>query len=186
MMSLTRLFPVAALAMLAAGCTDVRVVEPGSGQSYYDGVFEYATRDGSIKTVVVGAPFVPGATNVAALTTETMKGANRGPTVDFVPVSWPQSDGGYRVVVVFNGATAFTAEDVCKLGAELPTAPTAAETTMDISFCIGKDLISSAKGYTKPLAGPQDPRYRDLVRGTTLAMIPPADINKLSGGEVNP
>lgn len=175
-------FTVASLVFVAA-CSDVWVLEPGFGQNYYEGAFEYAAKDGSVNAVVLGSPYPGAGEGVPALTAATMKGATRGAEVDFMPVAWTEPDNAYRVVVVFNGRAPFVAEDLCRNAPGVGTVDAPARTTMDIAFCQGNHLISSARGYTAPLTGSQDPRYRRLVREVALAMIPVADLNRIGDGD---
>ncbi|MGZ0246603.1 MAG: hypothetical protein ACKVH1_11710 [Alphaproteobacteria bacterium] len=42
------------VAGLATGCSSVRVIDHEGGQNYYEGAFEFATLDGTIRTHVVG------------------------------------------------------------------------------------------------------------------------------------
>lgn len=171
---------LASLTLTVAGCDSVRVIEPGDGQNYYDGAFEYATQGGEIDTIVLGSPFGPAASNVPALTTDHMKGATRGRVVTFAPVDWSTPGDAFRVVVLFNGAPPFTADDVCSNGTDIGTNSADASTPMFAAFCQGAHLISFAHGAVGNLKGPDDPRFRDLVRQVTLAMIPAVDKNEIS------
>jgi hypothetical protein len=54
---------LAVAGLITAGCSQVKVIDTEYGQNYYDGAFEFATMDGSLKTAVVGSPFAAEATN---------------------------------------------------------------------------------------------------------------------------
>ena len=175
-----------ALGLLAmtAGCSGVRVYEPLDGQNYYDGAFQYATQKHEIDTVVLGTPFGPAASDdIAAITTAHMKGATEGPVVSFKPVAWAgagDGNNGFRVVVLFDGKSPFIDDDLCKDGPSIETAPGASPVTMHAAFCEGPNLISSASGEVGSLSGPQDPKFRQLVREVAHAMIPAVDKNAIS------
>jgi hypothetical protein len=173
---------MAAIALFLSACSGVRVIEIVGTQNYYNGAFEFATQSGSIKTIVLGSPFGKEAGPIDAVTTGYMKGANRGPVVTFEPARWTKPGNAFRVVVVFNGRVPFGHEAICKYGPDIGSDPGLATARMDAAFCQGDYLLSSAEGYVDGLTGPDDPRFGELVKAVTLALIPAIDYHQ-DGGE---
>lgn len=172
-----------ALAAAVAGCTGVRIYEPLDGQNYYDGAFEYATRDGEIDTVVLGSPAGPASADFAEATATQMKGATPGRVVTFRPVPWTAPDDRrFRIVALFNGKPPFVDSDLCQNGPGIGVSPGTGLVSMHAAFCQGGHLISSAHGLADNLNGPGDPQFRELVRGVAFAMIPYYDKDRVDGG----
>lgn len=172
----------AALA-LAAGCNDVRIIETYDEPSYYEGAFEFATQNGEIKTTVLGTPFGRNE-EITPVTTGHMRGATLGRTVTFTPAGWTVDENVFRVVVLFNGKSPYSRSDLCRKGPELATEMSnGAPVRMEAAFCQGPHLLSFAEGTAANVKDLDDPRFRELVRGVALAMIPPNDTNKAGSGE---
>lgn len=173
---------------LVTGCASVRIYDANDGQNYYDGAFEYATQEGSISTVVLGSPVTAPGANFAQRATGLMTGATRGRLVTFQPADWTAPDiKTFRVVALFNGKQPFTDEDICKSAQSVNIEPVRATATLDMAFCQGPHLLSAASGSVNDLKSLDDPRFAELVRGVSLAMIPRADLNEISNdGSVVP
>ena len=104
-----------------------------------------------------------------------MQGQNLGPPATFVTHHSKQTLPPYRVVVVFNAETYVSEYDMCRGVAKVPTAAQPGSLRMDMVFCIGDALKTHAAGYVQGLKGTGDPRFKKLVRGVTLALIPIQD-----------
>lgn len=173
----------AAMVAAVAGCTGVRIYEPLDGQNYYDGAFEYATQSGEIDTVVLGSPTGSASADFAAETAAQMKGATPGRVVTFKPIPWSAPDKRrFRIVALFNGKPPFVDSDLCQNGPEIDVNPGIEAVSMHAAFCQGGHLISSAHGRASNLTGPDDPQFRELVRGVAHAMIPYYDKDRVDGG----
>ncbi len=169
---------IVAPALALGACSSVRINENHDSQNYYDGAFEFATQSGSIKTVVIGSPFGKDDRSIADKTTALMKGATPGSVVTFEPSDWTKADNSFRVVVLFNGRMPYDQDAISKKGPEIGTDPGRSTVRMDAALCHGDYLISSADGSVDGLKGPDDPRFRELVRGVALAMIPAYNYNR--------
>ncbi len=172
---------ISLLAALSGGCSTVRIVDLGGGQNYYDGAFEFATKDGKINTHVVGSPFSAAAGNFKNTVTSMMYGSTFGRNVKFV--SSPPNTEKYRfhVVVTFNVTRSINMADLCENPTRLKSDPTRKTTSMEAIFCQGGYPLSYASGYVSGLTGPSDPRFAQLVREVTLSMIPRYDDTRSSG-----
>lgn len=158
----------------------VVIYEPNYAQLYSQGDFEFAAQRGEIKTAVKGSPFgiadEPFADKVMAM----MNGANWGPRVDYTrnPTRIPPdtSESRFHVEIVFNPAANFAARSACGEPMKSPVTATGPDVYMVAAFCFGDRLMSESAGRATGLTGPDDPRFRSLVRGVTLALIPVIDM----------
>lgn len=164
---------VAALALLAA-CDGVIVTQPVGPQRYSNGDFEYAARNGAMKTEVVGNPF-GAAPNFAPLVIEYMQNANRSVPVKFVLAPEGGGSAPFHVVMAFNPPQGSVARDACSQAGSLPTATRTTAVYLFSVFCSGDVPMSEASGTVADLTGPDDPKLRSLVRQVTYALIPGYD-----------
>ena len=185
-MRITIIAAIAAIAGLLGACNAVRVINSGGYQNYYDGAWEYATQDQKVDLVVLGSSFDAASVNFPVLVAENMKGATRGRTITFNPVGWTKPDNSFRVIALFNGKSPFIAENVCQSGNAIMTDPAAETASLYLTFCQGEYLISYANGLSPKPKSPEDPKFRELIRSVALAMIPPADYDRLDGGGMIP
>jgi hypothetical protein len=165
---------ITALGLLAA-CDGVVVTEPVGAQRYSNGDFEYAARNGEMKTEVAGNPFGGTAPNFAPLVTEYMQNANRSIPVRFVLEPQGKGSAPYHVVMAFNPPRGYLARDACSQAGSLPTAPGTGSVYLFSVFCSGDVALSEASGSVANLSGPDDPKLRSLVRQVTYALIPGYD-----------
>jgi hypothetical protein len=165
---------VTALALLA-GCDGVVVTEPVGVQRYSNGDFEYAARNGVMKTEIVGNPFGGAAPNFAPRVIEYMQNANRGIPVKFALEPEGRGSAPYHVVMAFNPSRGSLARDACSQAGSLPTSPGTGSVFLFSVFCAGDVALSEASGSVANLSGPDDPRLRSLVRQVTYALIPGYD-----------
>ena len=181
---LRTLVTLSAVAVIGTGCSSIKVIDSEPTTVYYDGAFEYATQSGKIKTAIYGSPFDDKASDPFANTvTATMKGANFGREVTYVP-SAPNTDKkAFHIVAVFNGVAPFSDADACENVSEIATRPNAKTTTMHAIFCHGAYPLSSATGFVDNLKDPSDPRFQQLVRQVAQAMIPRFDEQNSSGDD---
>jgi hypothetical protein len=113
-----------------------------------------------------------------------MYGQTRGAPVTFSKSPAPgKTDPQYKVVVAFNAPPGVSAFDLCKKGANTPTRRNDGELNMAIAFCIGDDLKSDTSGFTSSVAESGAPRFAQLVREVTLAMIPVQDAEDAGEGD---
>lgn len=174
-MKLRSLGTVLAIAILSAGCSVVRVVDHEGGQNYYDGAFEFATQDGTIKTHVVGSPFAEPDQNFAPSVTANMKGTTRGRDISFIPSPRNTTKHAFHVVVVFNGQNPLIEAEICQNADEVKTTPALRTTSMLAVFCQDGFPLSYSAGFVDGLDSPADPRFPQLVKQVSRAMVPGYD-----------
>ena len=183
-MNLRALFWVIVLGAVSAGCTTVRVIDHDGGQNYYDGAFEFATKEGKINTHVAGTPFLATADDFNNQVTTIIYGANFGKNVNYIP-SPPNTDKyGYHIVIAFNVVEPVSIEDICQNAGPVKFEPGRDTTSMQGIFCQGAYPLSYASGYVSGLTGPSDPNFTTLLREVALAMIPRYDDYK--SGDFSP
>jgi hypothetical protein len=159
---------------LVSGCEGVMVYEPMYTQLYSNGSFDYAARNGVMKTEIVGDPF-GGAPNFAEKVTDYLYGATRSVPVKFA--LQPQGTGSapYHVVMIFNAPAGATSDQACAQR----VAPAAGRSPDAIhvlaAFCSGDLAMSEAGGRAAGVTGPDDPKFRSLVRQVAYGLIPPYD-----------
>ncbi len=180
-MKIRSLSAVLLIAVLAAGCSVVRVIDHEGGQNYYEGAFEYATLDGTIKTHVVGSPFTEADPSFARTVTAYMKGATRGRDVTFIPSPRNTTKHAFHVVIVFNGKNPLIETEVCENADEIATVPSPNNTVMFAVFCQDGYPLSYAAGFVDGLTSPADPRFEQLVKQVSRAMTPGYDDFRSSG-----
>ena len=163
------------IAALSAGCSAVRVIDYAGGQNYYDGAFEFATLDGTINTHVVGSPFAESDPPLARAVTTFMKGATRGREVTFIPSPRNTTKHAFHIVVVFNGKHPLVETEICQNADEVVTTPSTQTTSMLAVFCQDGHPLSYSTGYVGGLRSPADPRFRQLIKQVSRAMIPGYD-----------
>jgi hypothetical protein len=168
----------AALAGVLAGCSGNSVsvtdqVPPAP--NYYDGDFEYATRNGAIRTEVVGQPFVVSPDALKARVLQLMDKQNRGVPANFVATNGNDTDPLYKVVAAFNLSGGYSGRDLCRGTTGLPSRGPGTPVTLDMAFCIGDQLKTEVQGRVGVVSGLDDPKFAALVRQTTLGLIPAQD-----------
>ncbi len=168
----------AALALTGTvGCAGnlVLINDPVFQQLYTVEDFSLAARNGEIMTRVFGDPFAAPREGFAARVTGMMKGANLGREVTYTGAPAGGGSGNYHVALAFNPTPRTTADEICAGPPSDPMASGAGPVTLLAAFCHGHGLRSTASGHARNLSGPDDPRFRELVRGVTLALFPAYD-----------
>ena len=187
---MNRMLTLGAVSLMALGmgaCTGVMVDDsPGPRYSYFDGDFEYATRDGAIVTVITGPTFGMPKDRFDSMVLANMQGQNPGPPARFV--AQPErggTDPAFKVVVAFNAAKYVSGWEMCKHGDKTPTEEGAGRNAeMAIAFCIGDTPKSDAFGVAYGVSRADDAQFATLVRQVTRAIVPIGD--NLEQGESDP
>lgn len=180
-MKLRASLPLLLTGVLLAGCTTVHVVDSAGGQNYYDGAFEYATKDGEIKTYIAGTPFSSPQSKFNKTVLSTLYGSNVGQKVKFTEATPNTTKYGFHVVIAFNATNTLSVADICEDARQLKTATSGPTTSMQAIFCQGAHPISYSSGYVGNLKSTSDPAFRQLVRQVALAMVPGYDDFHSSG-----
>jgi len=166
---------------LLGGCDGVIVYEPIYAQMYSNGSFEYAARNGVIKTEVVGDPF-GGSPNFAERVADYLYGATRSVPVKFALQPDGRGSAPYHVVMVFNAPAGATSDQACAQRVT-PTAGRTSDTIQVLAaFCSGDLAVSEAGGRAGGITGPDDPKFRSLVRQVAYSLIPPYDRRDVGAG----
>jgi hypothetical protein len=170
------LIPIASVAaFVLAGCDSVvKVYEPLYPTSYSDGELEYAARGGALKVDVRGNPFSMIPEEFAERVIAEMKGATRGPEVNFSGSPPGAGSAPYRVVMMFDARANANGNDVCAEKAE--TLP-AREKVLRLltAFCNGDVALTESIGWVSDVTGPDDEKFRELIRQTALGLLPVHD-----------
>ena len=168
--------PIMALAsqLGLVACDEVVVTEPVGPQRYTDGDFQLAARNGEVKTEVFGNPFGDNA-GFAAVVVEHMLNAHRGPPARFALDPTGSGSAPYRVVMVFNPPSEATADQACARAASLAAVRGGLSTNLLAVFCNGDTALSQAMGRVRGATGPQDRKFRSLVRQVAYSLIPARD-----------
>jgi len=171
----------------AAACTNVPVVyESGPASSnYMDGEFEYAAKDGQIRTEVLGNPFGVPKDRVESAVTAAMRGANRGPEVAFstqpgAAAASSYAASPYKVVVAFDVPAGLVNDSICASPGAYP-ARSGGAISMTAAFCRNGSLMSQASAHVDSPVAVDSPGFRTMVRDATYAMIPPIDRKNVGG-----
>ena len=180
-MNIRTIIAISLLGAISVGCTGVRVIDNGGGQNYYQGSFEFATKEGAIDTYVVGKPFPNAQEKFTKSVTSMMYGATIGRDVKFVAAGPNTTKYGFHVVIAFNAIAPISVEDICADAPQLKTEPNRQTTSMQAIFCQGGYPISYARGFVDGIRSTTDPKFRDLVRQVAFAMIPGYDDYRSSG-----
>ena len=177
----------AAASLMLGGCSGIVVYDPpGPQTAFFDGDFEYATHKGAIVTEVRGNPFAMPRDRFRDAVLGHMKGANKGIPADFVAAASARTILPYKVVAAFNVDPATSADELCG-GTAQTAAASAAGARLDMVFCFGDDVKTEVAGTATGVKSTNDPRFRELVRLVTLALIPAQDAEDAgdNGGPVN-
>lgn len=181
MVRVSRLAVLAAVLGIAA-CGSVIVQEPVFTQVYYDGAFEYAASKGELHTEIDGNPLGLPKNRFDALVTATMKGANFGPEVTYTTGRSERTLKPFKVVMLFNAPPSASAIEAC---AENRKPLSAGDMSGGVSllsvFCQWGRVLSEAEGTVSGMRGPDDPRFRDLVRQVTASLFPVYDHYDVGG-----
>ncbi len=162
---------VAGVVVAQVGCAfGVVVYEPLYPQSYTTGEFFYAARGGEMLVDVRGEPFAISPERFADRVVTDMAGATRGPEVTFTTVSSDAGSAPYRVVMLFNGPTVL-ADEACA-GTPTRSSPNSNRVTLLSVFCNGDVALAESEGWANDVAGPDDDKFRELVRQVAFALIP--------------
>ena len=175
--------PLAGTLLMLGGCFGFGVIihEPVGGQNIADGDFDYAARNGEVRTAVFGNPFGAPTGGFTATVTRNMRGANPGKPVAFTPRPTGGGSGAYHVVMLFNPDRAATANDACANASNVPTAPGHDPVNLFSAFCIGDTPLSSAGGLANGVSSPEDQNFRELVQQVTQALFPIYDHFDIGG-----
>lgn len=186
-MNLRVLFPVLLFGAVSAACAAVKVVEHTDSQNYYDGAFEYATKDGKINTYIAGSPFAgkDAEEKFKNSVFSMLYGSTFGRNINFNPAKPNSAKYGFHVVVTFNAVNNLSVGDICEDATQIKSRPNLKTTSMLSVFCQGAHPISYSRGYVASLSGPDDPKLDSLVKGVALAMIPLYDDHH-SANDISP
>ena len=148
-----------------AGPNGVSIVE--DQQTGFFASEEYA-RDastGPMLVVVRGAAFGYDPTTLANLVVNNMQGADWGPHARFTPVAGPNTARMYFYVMAINPPRDLTGAALCARPSQ-PIAPgpvAAGEIRLEAALCRFNKVATSVAGRATDVAGPADPKFRELI-----------------------
>lgn len=162
---------VCLLALTMAGCApDGSRIHYTHYGSYSGSIAHYGARNGEMALAVFGNP--TGASNAvfAAAVADALQGTHVNHDVVFVPTDPPPMDG-YRTVAVFGGTTQ---QDICGSNPIAPATPVPGTPGgLGAAYCYEGDVLSFVSARHQPLAGPDDPELRRLLRWVGRELFPP-------------
>jgi hypothetical protein len=177
---------VLGLPMVLAACeTMVIVGEPVMNLNYTVDDFEYASRNGEIRTRIGDDPFGGPHAAFSEQVTKFMYGANFGVDVVFTPSPRGKGSGRHHVVMLFNSPISTDERDLCGADARPPTLLPTNTLRLISVFCYEDEMLSTADGRIFGVENLQEPRFRDLVRQVTLALFPGNDDLEVGGDEIS-
>ncbi|NQU62001.1 MAG: hypothetical protein HQ512_12790 [Rhodospirillales bacterium] len=169
------------LPVLTACQGAVIVRAPIPNLNYIVDDFDYASRNGEIRTRVGDDPFGGPHAEFSAKVTKLMYGANVGGDVVFTSSPQGKGSGRHHVVMLFNPPISADEEDFCGPKVQIPTLPLTNALRLVSTFCYEDQMLSTADGQVSGVRSPQSPLFRKLVRQVTLALFPPVDHLDVSG-----
>ncbi len=171
-----RMIVLFAMLPFLAACQGMVIVgEPVFGQVYTVDDFNYASRNGEIRTRIGDDPFGGPHAEFSAKVTELMYGANIGGDVVFTPSPRGKGSGRHHVVMLFNPPISADETDFCVSNASYPTLELTNALRLVAAFCSGDTLLSTANGKVFGVRSMHAPLFRKLVRQVTLALFPAYD-----------
>lgn len=181
-----KFYPLVLLVLLPAlaACGGAVIVnDPVDQLNYTVDDFDYASRNGEIRTRVGRNPFGGPREKFSARVTELMYGAHFGGDVVFTPSPRGKGSGRHHVVMLFNPPIGADEEDFCGRNARVPTLPLTGALRLVSVFCYENQMLSTAAGRVSGVRGPGAPLFRKLVRQVTLALFPAFDHLDVGGDE---
>jgi hypothetical protein len=94
----------------------------------------------------------------------------------FALAASPKTDPNYKIVMMFNPASAVSGNTLCAKSQSLPPTPVTRASLL-AAFCRGDVAISESNGWVR-LSGPEDPNFARLIDAVTLTLFPRADIRR--------
>ncbi len=165
---------VLALAALAlAACeTGVIVTNEYVTPAWYPGYLSYTAGRGGMLVEVIGSPFenVP-QEQLEAVVAEVMEGSHFGPEMPFFTEPPEGFNSPMRLRVLMNPAAATSGKLLCE-NPNQPQQKQAGRTSALAAFCLLEDRLSTARGIVAEAKGPQDPRFKALMRQLSVLLFP--------------
>lgn len=169
-MSMMRLFAAGCTAAFLAACSNVSLQSEYNPSSYDYRNFATYHGDRDTHVDVYGNPFGMDASTFAEAVTDHMQGANFGRPTNFTTAPGPSAERNLRVVMAFNSPMA--TYNLCE------ARPTGGGERSDglvlkAAWCFDDREDSTVEARIAGATGPNDPRFRALVRETVLNLFPP-------------
>jgi hypothetical protein len=162
---------LAAIAMSA--CDAVTTYGPVQSKSPIPEQHLYiAAEKGAIVAQVRGNPFPIPDAQLAEIVRGHMRNATLGPFVRFVAAPGADTVEPYRVAVAFNAAPGAHFRNLCANDAGSSAKGGTGYMTVSMGFCFGSDQISGTWGSVRGVTGPDDPKFRALIRETAITLVP--------------
>lgn len=160
--------------VLLAGCDDQVMVD--KAESYHTDVRAVLTQArgaGDILLVVDGADSVGSPAAVRQAVRAAMQGrpGSLNPSYTLDPAEAGQATS--VVHVVLNGPKAMNGSDICR--GEGAASSRDDETRAALAFCQGERALSLIMGRAPKVAGPDDPKFTELLQTVARELFPAAD-----------
>lgn len=161
---------VALISGLAACAGDVRTHNEYFG-SWDPATVDYMAGEGAVLTEVKGNPFNAPKTEVEQAVTSAMYKAHFGSPVPFVTEVPADHRSPYRVVILFNPDRSVNPARLCREDVAAGSG-TPGEVRLLAAVCARDYRETSVAGRASNVSGPQDPKFRQLVRAMTSRLLP--------------
>ncbi len=164
-------FALAALGL--TGCdTAVMVSNEHVTPAWYPGYLNYTASRGGMLVEVIGSPFenVP-QDQLEQAVAEVMEGSHFGPQMPFFTEPPEGFNSPMRLRVLMNPAAATSGKLLCE-NPNQPQQKQAGRTSALAAFCLLEDRLSTARGVVAEAKGPDDPRFRALMRQLSVLLFP--------------
>ena len=122
-------------------------------------------------TEISGNPFDVPREDLDRAITQAMKGAHFGPTVDFITTPPEDYKVPYRVVMVFDAAQGHTEAKLCRSDHGIKPR-TGDRVRVHAALCARESPLTAVSGSVAEADGPDDPRFRRLIRQITTNRRP--------------
>ena len=171
-----RLIVLSILLPVLTACQGAVIVRaPIPNLNYTVDDFDYASRNGEIRTRIGRNPFGGPHAAFSTRVTDHMYGANIGGDVTFAPSPGGTGSGRHHVVMFFNPPISADETDFCVPNAKVATQPFSDTLRLVAGFCYRNTLLSTADGRVRGVRNADAPLFRALVRQVTLSLFPAFD-----------
>lgn len=150
--------------------------------TYTPSVVNSAAASGGMLVEVVGNPFDVAKADLERVITSDMKGAHFGPPVSFVTTKPEGFTSPYRIVMVFDDTRGYTEAKLCKEGTSIEPGTGGDYVRVYAALCAGTQPLTGVNGRVGEVTGPDDPKFRQLIRQITTNLLPPWNPDRRDDG----
>jgi len=150
--------------------------------TYTPSVVNSAAASGGMLVEVVGNPFDVAKADLERTITSDMKGAHFGPPVNFVTAKPEGFTSPYRIVMVFDDTQGYTTAKLCKEGTSIEPGTGGEYVRVHAALCAAQQPLTGVNGRVGEVTGPDEPKFRQLIRQVTTNLLPPQNPDRRDDG----